>query len=148
MTDEQTQTIPLRAVRYRIDPIPPEWIGKTSRDGWARVMSPMLRLKVTRESVEVLGLGPLKKLGGAFGAQLSLSPSETTMWTVQLSRFAGPGVASLLMRGAARGGPNDDYVALTSALTEESDYTLAVRPASGDLDGLKETLRAVGVTDA
>jgi hypothetical protein len=127
-------------LRYRIDPPPRTWMPET--DGWRSAYNSItgLRLRISDETIEVLGFGPFRRLIELFGARLSLPTRETTMWTVRLS--------ALRIGGWRSPRPQVDHLALSCKVRNDSEYTLAVRPYSGQLEVLRDALKAVGVKES
>jgi hypothetical protein len=98
-----------------------------------------LSLRVTDETIEVRGFGPFGRVLKLFGLRLTLPTRETTMFTASLRR---------LSIGLARFGSESEFVALSWTRGDNSSYTVAVRPADGDVDRLKNALRMAGVVGA
>lgn len=127
-------------VRYRIDPPPMTWRSET--DGWRSAYNSItgLRLRIGDEAIEVRGFGPFRKLVGLFGAKLSLPTRDTTMWTAHPARVG--------IGGWRPPWPQTDYLALSYTLPTDSEYTLAVCPYRGQLDVLRDALKAAGVKES
>jgi hypothetical protein len=136
--DESIESV----VRYRRDPPTNSWVqGGSDSSGWTPLYNSItgLRLRVTDRLIDVRGMGPFRRLGKRLGFELSLTPTETKMMTVALSR--------VVIGGWAVPRPKVDYIALGHETDDGSWYTLALRPRDGDLDRLQEALRAAGVTE-
>ena len=123
------------SVRYRHDASGQELMPV---HGWRRAYNSFtgLSLRVTDETIEVRDLGAFGRL---FGLELSLKPRETTMTTLSLGR--------ILIGGTPLPRPLVDFVALTRVRDDGSSYTIALRPRDGDLDRIREALRASGVRE-
>jgi hypothetical protein len=136
--DESIESV----VRYRRDPPTNSWAqGGSDSSGWTPLYNSIsgLRLRVTDRLIDVRGMGPFRRLGKRLGFELSLTPSETKMMTIALSRG--------VIGGWAVSRPKIDYIALGHETEDGSWYTLALRPLDGDLDRLQAALRAAGVTE-
>jgi hypothetical protein len=139
MVLQNVETISLWGLLYRLDPPPAGW----STDGWRVMRSPGLSLAIADEAIEIRGFGPLSAAAEAFGGiPMSLSASETVMWTTKISDL---GVAF----GAWRiPWPKREWLAISRARSDETEYTIALRPDDADLNHLRAALQAAGVSES
>ena len=98
-----------------------------------------MSLAISEEAIEVRGFGPARKLLETFGVPSSMQPRETVMWTTSIGESIGRWRVPWTER---------EWVALTCPVDDGSEYTIALRPSDGDLDHLRDALRAAGVRES